>query len=108
MTKPWPASELAHQDTQIEAKFARFDAVIKPLREMRSSQNIGSKDEVQFTLTCDTATAELLKPIDSFFKALAKSNCEGLGAGFKQPEVPATMTVDGMQITVDLGNVIDV
>jgi valyl-tRNA synthetase len=108
MKTDWPTADLTHQAPQIEAQFARFVAVIKALREMRSSQNIGPKDEVQFTVACDAATAELLKPMDSFFTALAKANCVGLGTGFKLPEVPATMTVDGMQITVDLGKFIDV
>jgi valyl-tRNA synthetase len=108
MKSDWPTADGSHQAPEIEAQFARFVAVIKALREMRSSQNIGPKDEVQFTVSCDASTAALLKPMDSFFTALAKANCVGLGSGFKQPDVPATMTVDGMQITVDLGQFIDV
>jgi valyl-tRNA synthetase len=53
-------------------------------------------------------TAELLRPMDSFFVALAKAHCKGLGAGLTMPAVPANVTVDGMQITVDLGQFIDI
>jgi valyl-tRNA synthetase len=108
MKSDWPEADLSHQNSQIEAQFARFVAVITALREMRSSQNIPPKDEVQFLISCDDLTAELLRPMDSFFVALAKAHCKGLGAGLTMPAVPANVTVDGMQITVDLGQFIDI
>lgn len=108
MRSTWPTADRSHQDAKIESQFARFVAVIKALREMRASQNIAPKDEIHFTVACDDVTADLLQPMASFFKALAKANCTGLGSGFAQPEVPASITVDGMQITVDMGQFIDV
>lgn len=108
MLSEWPEAEAAHQDVNIESQFARFVAVIKALREMRSSQNIAPKDEVTFTVSCDSATAELLQPMHSYFLALSKAKCVGLGTGFQPPELAATMTVDGMQITVDMGQFVDV
>ncbi len=104
----WPEADISHQDSQIEAQFARFVAIIKALRELRSSQNIAPKDEVNFTVACDAATAELLRPMDRFFLALAKAKLTGLGENLTTPELPASLAVDGMQVTVDLGNFIDI
>lgn len=108
MKSAWPVADKSHQDVGIEAQFARFVAVIKALREVRASQSIPPKDEVQFTVACDETSADLLRPMDSFFVALAKAKCTGLGSGFPNPDVAATVTVDGMQITVDMGQFIDV
>lgn len=104
----WPTAQLSHQDRSIESQFARFVSVIAALREVRSSQNIPPKEEISFTVTCDSSSADLLRPMSSFFLALAKANCQGLGTGLKEPEVPASATVDGMQVTVDLGKFIDI
>ncbi|MBX3420208.1 MAG: valine--tRNA ligase [Pirellulaceae bacterium] len=107
MQSAWPEADAAHQDREIEGQFARFVSVINALRELRSSQNIPPKESVEFTVTCDQQTADLLRPMDSFFVALAKANCRGLGSNVPQSEMPASLTVDGLQVTVDLGQFID-
>ena len=108
MQSDWPTAELAHQDRPIEQQFARFVAVIKALRELRSSQNIAPKDEISFTVAGDAEVVDWLRPMDSFFLALAKARCTGLGEDVQEPEVPARVTVEGMTVTVDLGKFIDV
>lgn len=108
MRTDWPAAETAHQDSLIESQFARFAAVVAALRELRSSQNIAPKDEVSFTISCDNQTQELLRPMNRFFLVLAKAKCVQLGSQVAEPEVAAGVTVDGMRITVDLGQLINV
>jgi valyl-tRNA synthetase len=75
---------------------------------MRSSQNIPPKQEIAFTVTCDPNVAGLLRPMQPFFQVLCKANCLGLGADVSEPEIPASITVDGMRITIDMGSLIDV
>ncbi len=108
MKSAWPTATLEHQDAQIEQQFQRFVAVLGGLREIRSRQNIPPKEEVTFTVACDPQTANLLRPMEPFFEALAGAKCVGLGAGFSLPDMPAQLLVDGMEVTLDLGKFIDV
>lgn len=109
MRSDWPEADLSHQDELIEQQFATFVSVLGALREIRSRQNIPPKEEFTFTVTCDAERADLLRPMQPYFRALAKANCDGLGSGFEIPEVPpAVVSVDGMEVMVDLGKFIDV
>lgn len=109
MQSSWPEVDTSAQNAEIEHQFASFVSVLGVLREIRSRQNIPPKEEVRFTVDCDSQTVALLKPMEPYFKALAKANCEGLGTSFGELEVPpAEMSVDGMKVTVDLGDFIDV
>ncbi len=40
MIAPWPEADAKRQDPEIEARFARFQEVLKALRDIRSRQNI--------------------------------------------------------------------
>lgn len=107
MQADWPLPQGEHQDSQIEAQFAQFVAVVGALREMRSSQNIAPKDEVNFTITCNPSYEKLLSPMQPFFTALAKAKCTGIGSELSEPEVAASVTVGSMRVTVDLGKLIN-
>jgi valyl-tRNA synthetase len=107
MLSDWPEAELAHQDREIESQFSQFVAVVTALRELRSSQNIPPKDEISFTIACDSSSERLLRPMDRFFLALAKANCVGMGSQPNEPEVAASVAVESMKITVDLGKLIN-
>ena len=108
MKSAWPTPCVEHQDTRIEEQFSRFVAVLGALREIRSRQNIPPKEEVTFTVGCDTSTVQLLQPMLPFFEALAGAKCLGLGSGFAAPDMPAQLIVDGLEVTLDLGKFIDV
>ena len=104
----WPSADMALQDPLIESQFGKFAAVLGALREIRSRQNIPPKEEVSFTVACDSQTSDLLEPMGPFFSALARATTSGLGSGFSVPDMPASINVDGMEVTVDLGKFIDV
>lgn len=109
MKSRWPVAETSWQNPQIEQQFATFVAVLGALREIRSRQNIPPREEVRFSIECDASTADLLEPMKPYFKALAKANCDSLGSTFEKLDVPpAKMNVDGMEVTVDLGQFIDI
>ncbi len=108
MTSAWPQAVEEHRDASIEDQFARFASVLGALREIRSRNNIPPKEEMPFTLSCDASAAALLEPMKPYFKALAGSICNGLGDEVAVPEMPARMSVDSMEVIVDLGKFIDV
>jgi valyl-tRNA synthetase len=46
--------------------------------------------------------------MEKFFKALAGATCTGLGEKLTPPEMSAQVSVDGMEVSVDLGKFIDI
>ncbi|MEC8558393.1 MAG: valine--tRNA ligase [Planctomycetota bacterium] len=108
MRSSWPEADLSHQDGPIETQFASFVGALGALREIRARQGIKPKDTVRFMINCDADTVALLEPMRPYFKALAGAECEGLGTSFEDLQVPpAQISVDGMEISVDLGDFID-
>ncbi len=53
-------------------------------------------------------TIELLKPMESFFKALAGATVATWDTQAPIPDVAAQLSADGMEVIVDLGKFIDV
>jgi valyl-tRNA synthetase len=104
----WPEGDSAHIDQVIEQQFSRFVTALGALREIRSRQNLPPKEEITFSISCDAATHKLLEPMAPFFKALAGAACTGLGEKLTPPEMSAQISVDGMEVSVDLGKFIDI
>ncbi|MEX2027866.1 MAG: class I tRNA ligase family protein, partial [Pirellulaceae bacterium] len=105
---PWPRANLAHQDKQIEARFATFQAALAALREIRSRQNIASRQAIEFAVKCDAATAALLEPMKPYFQSMANAAATALGDSVTPPATHAKTTLASMEIYVDLKDLLDV
>ena len=81
MIAPWPESDAARQDPQIEAQFARFQEVLRAVREIRSRQNVPPKTKIDFAVRCDAATAELLRADGAVFRVDGRRPGDRLGPG---------------------------
>ncbi|MFN0017875.1 MAG: valine--tRNA ligase [Pirellulaceae bacterium] len=105
---PWPRAEVAHQDKATEARFATFQAALAALREIRSRQNIPPRNIVEFCIKCDAATAALLQPMAAYFQSMANSTAIDFGPSVAPPPMASKSAVSGMEIFVDMKNLIDV
>ena len=105
---PWPRAEAAHQDKATEARFATFQAALAALREIRSRQNIPPRNNIEFCIKCDAATAALLQPMAAYFQSMANATATGLGPSVVPPPMTSKSAVSGMEIFVDMKNLIDV
>ena len=108
MVAPWPESDPARQDPQIEARFARFQEVLRAVREIRSRQNVPPKKQIEFALRCDEHVAERLRPMGPYFESMAGAKAIGWGPQVKAPALCANVTLPGMEVFVDLAGLIDV
>jgi valyl-tRNA synthetase len=108
MIAAWPESDPARRDPQIEAQFARFQEVLRAVREVRARQNVPARQHVAFAVRCDAATADLLKPMEPYFLGLAGSRPTGFGPDVQAPPLSANTTLPGMEVFVDLADLIDV
>ncbi|MGN6547204.1 MAG: valine--tRNA ligase [Aureliella sp.] len=105
---PWPTARANDRNPEIEQQFAKFAAVLGALREIRSRQNLPPKAELSFQVECDAQTTQLLRPMETFFKALAGATVRTWEQGAPKPDMAAQLSADGMEVIVDLGKFIDV
>jgi valyl-tRNA synthetase len=105
---PWPRADLSHQDKEIETRFATFQAALAALREIRSRQNIASRQSIEFSIKCDAATAELLQPMAPYFQSMTNAAATALGPRVTPPPTHAKTTLPAREIYVDLKDFIDV
>jgi valyl-tRNA synthetase len=108
MTAAWPQPDTARQNAEIEAQFARFQAVLGALREIRSRQNIPPKSTIEFGVRCDTATEQLLQPMAPYFESMANAVATGWGSNVTPPTTHAAVTLPIAEVFVDLTDFIDV
>ncbi|HZL87842.1 MAG TPA: valine--tRNA ligase [Pirellulaceae bacterium] len=104
---PWPRADLSHQNKEIEARFATFQAALAALREIRSRQSIASRQAIEFAIKCDAATAALLEPMKPYFQSMANAAATALGDSVTPPPTHAKTVLPNMEIYVDLKDFID-
>jgi len=104
---PWPEITPARRDPQIEAQFARFQEVLRAVRETRTRQNVPPKKRIEFSARCDAAVAELLQPMEPYFEAMAGARAAAWGPDVVAPPLSAATSLPGMEVYVDLAGLID-
>ncbi|MEK6247201.1 MAG: class I tRNA ligase family protein, partial [Planctomycetales bacterium] len=93
MIAAWPEADVARQDSEIEARFARFQDVLGSVREIRSSQNIPPKTKIEFSVLCDAATATLLEPMKPYFESMAAATATELGPAAAAAPISSTASL---------------
>jgi len=108
MIAPWPEADAARQDPAIEARFARFQEVLRAVRDIRSRQNIATKQRIEFSVRCPAEVAELLEPMRPYFEPMAGARATAWGPDIEAPALSANVTLPAMEVFVDLAELIDV
>ncbi len=110
----WPGADdvSRRRDPQIEEQFAKFQAVLGAIREVRQGQQIPNKETLEFTVKCDAATADLLRPMQPYFTQMARATATALGPEAAAPDVAASKPLSGfegpVEVHVDVAAYIDV
>ena len=80
MLAPWPECDPTRQDPEIEAQFARFQEVLRAVRDIRARQGVAPKTPLAFSVRCDAAVADLLAPDGAVFRLDGQRPGDGLRA----------------------------
>jgi valyl-tRNA synthetase len=104
----WPEADIQWQDKQTEARFSVFQQALGAIREIRSRQNIATKQPIEFCIKCDAATADLLQPMTAYFQSMTNATATGFGDSVTIPPTHAKSALSGLEIYVDLAGFIDV
>ncbi|MDR2705357.1 MAG: valine--tRNA ligase [Planctomycetaceae bacterium] len=104
----WAVADEAVIDLVIEERFRIFQELLRAIRDVRASRNIPPRDEISFSVRCNSKTAELLKPMEQYFLSMARAKAIGWGEAVIAAPLSATVPLVGMDVYVDLSGVIDI
>jgi valyl-tRNA synthetase len=108
MLAPWPTTDASRRDAEIEARFARFQEALRAVRDIRSRQGVQPKKQIEFGVRCDVETADLLRPMEPYFLSMAGARPTAWGPEVQSPRLSANVALTGMEVFVDLADLIDV
>ncbi len=107
MLAAWPECDPMRQDAEIEAQFARFQEVLRAVRDIRARQGVAPKTPLAFSVRCDAAVADLLGPMEPYFSPMANAKVTAIGPDVTAPALSANVSLSGMEVFVDLADLID-
>lgn len=107
MIAPWPQADRRFVNKEVESQFRIFQHVLRAVRDIRSRQNVAPRQEISFMVHCDEPTAQLLRPMDIYFAAMAKAKLVDAGPNVTSPSLAAHVALAGMEVYVDLAQLID-
>jgi valyl-tRNA synthetase len=108
MLAAWPECDPMRQDPEIEAQFARFQEVLRAVRDIRARQGVAPKTPMSFSVRCEAAVAELLSPMEPYFASMANAKATAFGPEVTAPPLSANVALAGMEVYVDLTGLIDI
>jgi valyl-tRNA synthetase len=108
MIAPWPEADARWQNQQIEDQFSRFQEVLRAIREIRSRQNVPSRQHIDCHVRCTSSVAELLEPMKPYFDSMAGARLLSAGPDVVPPALSANVSAAGIDVYVDLAGLIDV
>ncbi len=108
MIAPWPQCDQARQNPTIETQFAKYQATLKALNEIRSRQNIAGRNAINFSVRCSDEDAALLAPMSPYFQSMTNATATAWGPKVEPPATSAAINLPGIDVYVDLTGLIDV
>ena len=78
------------------------------MREIRARQGVPPKTQIEFSVRTSLESAELLKPMSTYFESMARAKAVGWGPEVNAPAMSANVSLAGMEVFVDLADLIDV
>ncbi|MGL6227367.1 MAG: valine--tRNA ligase [Thermoguttaceae bacterium] len=104
----WPIADLGAVDSEIESQFARFQDVLRAIRDIRARQNVPPKTEIRFSVRCEPQIAEQLRMMQPYFLSMSGAKGTGFGPEIVAPSLAGTVSLPGIDVFVDLADLIDV
>ena len=104
----WPGASSELQDLAIEQQFSLFQKTLGAIREIRSRQNIPPREAIRFAIRGDESVKSSLQPLLGYFGSMARAECTAIGDQLEAPAMNATVSLDQLEVIVDLAGLIDV
>ncbi len=103
---PWPESETTKSDTA-EKDMATLQEVITSIRSIRSRMNVPPSKFSDLTVRCNGEQSLFLLEHLDLLKSLGRIQDAKLGDSVEKPSQSATAVVQGMELYIPLGGLVD-
>ena len=108
MIAPWPECDPQRQDAEIEAQFARFQEVLRAMRDIRARQGVAPKTPLRVLGPLRRGGGRAAAPDDGLFLLDGQRRGDRLRAGRDCPGLKRHVPLAGMEVYIDLAGLIDV
>jgi valyl-tRNA synthetase len=104
----WPNIDVSLIESEIEARFSKFQWALEALRRLRANKNISMRTTVSFVIKGDESTKYLLEEMLPYFSTMANAVSLGIGPDIERPKMSVWTWMAGMEIAIDQTGLIDV
>lgn len=108
MLADWPTADLARQDARVESQFAKYQATLKALNEIRSRQDIAPRKPIEFVIRCCDDDAALLAPMAPYYQQMTNAKAVAFGPQVEAPKINSAVNLSGIDVLVDMSGLFDV
>ncbi|MDP3722774.1 MAG: valine--tRNA ligase [Candidatus Omnitrophota bacterium] len=110
MVSPWPKPDKRLMNPKAEHQFGRFKTVVTSIRTTRAELNVPNdrKTPVVLLISKDAATRRFFDDHKTLLQALAQVSTVGVLEVFKRQKDAIATIVDGVEVVIPLGGLIDV
>jgi len=110
MVAPWPKAAKKLMDPDAEEQFERFKAVVTSIRTTRAELNVPNdrKTPVVWVISKDVATRHFFDNHKALLQALAQVSEVAALEDFHKQKDATTAVLDGVEVVIPLGGLIDV
>ena len=107
MLAAWPECDPMRQDAEIEAQFARFQEVLRAVRDIRARQGVAPKTPLDVLRPLRCRGRRSARPMEPYFESMANAQATAIGPDVTAPALSANVSISGMEVFVDLAELID-
>ena len=104
---PWPVLEKNLLDDEINKEMIILQDVISSIRTIRSRMNIPPSKKIDLVIKCDDDRAEFVHQNSELIIILARLESYSTAVGAQKPPQSATSIVQGMELYIPLGGLVD-
>ena len=110
MVSAWPAPDKQLMDTKAEVQFEHFKAVVTSIRTTRAELNVPSdrKTPTVWLISKDAATRRFFGEHQNWLQSLAQVSAVSVLEDFQRQRDATTAVVNGVEVVIPLGGLIDV
>lgn len=102
----WPDSESIQSDSA-EKEMSLLQDVITAIRSIRSRMNVPPSKKSDIVIRCNPQRQSFLEDHDALLKSLARLTHLSMGESIEKPSQSATAVVQGMELYIPLGGLVD-
>ena len=107
IVSPWPSSINGFENKESEQNMALIQKIITSIRSVRSRMNVSPRKSSDLLVRCNKEKEKFILRYEILFKSLSNTQTIQCGEYLKKPKKSSTIVIDGMELYIPLGSLVD-